>query len=351
MQTDTRAERALRRRLAILVLLHTGPCSSREIIAALEAKELSSHDRALDPASKARRQQYQFKQDMEVLRLLGYDLAYDRGQQRYSWRNSPFGLSLASDQLSSLAMLLGTFAKLTIPHAAEITGLLTFLGDHLPVEQQQLLKKQRSVFQIDFQETTDYRNADPSTLKKIERAILRGQQLEFSYRTPRDGLERRHVIEPQPLVFRQGHVYLHGWSLDWGKTLPFRLDYILPDTVSVLPTASAKQRPAPRSYTLRYWLSAVIARNKVSEHFPEHYVSCHEDGSATVTAQITNLFEAAQTLFRYREHCIVFDPPELVEQMRASTAKLYAHYHNRGEGVQLNSYEDATLSRKEKTLL
>lgn len=350
MRSDTPTERAIRRRLAILVLLHTGPQTSHEIIAALERDDLFFHDHALDPASKARRQQYQFKQDIDALRLLRYDVAYDRGQKRYSWRNSPFGLALTADQLSSLAMLLGTFAPLTIPHATEITNLLTFLADHLPAEQQRWLKKQRPTFHIDLRETTDYRNADPFTIKKIEQAIRSGQQLEFMYRTPRDGQERRHVIEPQPLVFRQGHVYLHGWSLEWGKSLSFRLDYILPGTVRVLTISSAKQRPAPRSYTLRYWLSAVIARNKVSEHFPEHQVEHHEDGSATVIARITDLFEASQILFRYREHCIVLDPPELVERMRASAVKIYTNY-TQGEGVQLNSCGDATLLSEGKVLL
>ena len=39
------------------------------------------------------------------------------------------------------------------------------------------------------------------------------------------GKERHHVIEPKPLRFKDGHVYLHGWSLDRDKELRFRLDY------------------------------------------------------------------------------------------------------------------------------
>lgn len=346
MRNDTSTERAMRRRLAILVLLHTGPRTSQEIIAILEQDDLFAQDHALDPARKASRQHLQLKKDIKALRLLQYDLAYDRGQRRYSWCNSPFGLSLTAEQLASLAMLLGTFRTLTIPHAAEIAGLLAFLAEHLPMEQQQWLKKHHPTFHIDLHETTDYRNADPATLNGIERAIRSGQQLEFTYCSPRDGRERRHVIEPQPLVFRQGHVYLHGWSLDWNKELPFRLDYIVPGTVSVLPTSSVPQRPTPRSYILRYWLSATIARNKVSEHFPDHQVERHGDGSATVTARITDLFDAMQTLFRYREHCIVLAPPELVEQMNASATKIYANY-NRNEGPQLRSSGDVTLLAKQ----
>ena len=335
MQSDTRTERAIRRRLAILVLLHIGPRSSSEIMAALGRDGLFFHDHALDPTSIERRQRYQLKQDIEALRLLGYDFAYDSVLKHYSWQNSPFGLSLASSQLASLALLLDAFKSLTIPHATEIADLLTFLADHLPTEQQRWLKKQHPSFHIDLHETTDYRDADPATIKKIEQAIQQGQHLEFTYRSPRDGQERRHVIEPQPLVFRQGHVYLHGWSIDWDKELPFRLDYILPGTAKVLPMSSAKQRPGPRSYTLRYWLDAVIARNNVSEHFPDHRVERHEDGSAIVTASITDidLFEAERTLFSYRGNCIVLDPPELVERMRKSAAQIYTHYHTQERGV------------------
>ena len=343
MRSDTRTERAIRRRLAILVLLHIGPRSSSEIVASLAGDGLFYHDRALDPDSLERRQRYQFKQDIEALRLLGYDFAYDSVSKHYNWQNSPFGLSLASSQLASLALLLETFKSLTIPHATEIADLLTFLADHLPIEQQQWLKKQHLPFHIDLHETTDYRDANPATIKKIELAIQQGRQLEFTYHS-RDGRERRHVIEPQILISRQGHVYLHGWSVDWDKELPFRLDYILPGTTEVLSKSCLKERPFSRSYTLRYRLSAIVARDHVSEHFPAQHVEYHEDGSATVTARITDLFEAMQTLFRYREHCIVLDPPKLVEQMRASAAMIYAHYHTQEGGVQLNSSAAATLS-------
>lgn len=325
MRSETNTERAIRRRLAILVLLHIGPQSFNEILADLERKDLFRQDHALDPTTIARRQRFQLKQDIEALRLLGYDLLYDSELKHYTWQNSPFGLSLTPSQLASLALLLGNFRSLTIPHAAEIADLLTFLADHLPSDQQKQLNKQRPPLHIDLQETTGYRDADPDTVKKIEQAIQQGQQLEFTYRS-RDGQERRHVIEPRPLVFRQGHVYLYGWSVDWNKDLPFRLDYIQPGTVHIL-SNSIKERPFPRSYTLRYQLSALVARDRVSKHFPDQDVEYHEDGSATVTARITDLFDTAQILFRYREHCLVLDPPELVEQMRTSIAKMYANYH------------------------
>jgi proteasome accessory factor C len=125
------------------------------------------------------------------------------------------------------------------------------------------------------------------------------------------------VIEPEPLVFERGHVYLYGWSIDRQKRLQFRLDYIIPSSAEVLHTSVLPSRPAPISYTLKYRLSPVIARNSVSQHFPSQQVETHPDGSATVTARITDLFDARRTLLSYGENCTVLEPPELVQQIRS----------------------------------
>jgi predicted DNA-binding transcriptional regulator YafY len=250
------------------------------------------------------------------LHLLGCELSFDRKTGCYCWRNSPFGLSLDQSQLATFAVLLNTFADSTVLHANEIQALLTFLKGRLPLEQQKVLDSQRRPFSIDLHETTDYRNADPQTVERIETAIRNRQQLAFRYRSPREGKERRHVIEPRPLVFERGHVYLYGWSIDHQKELRFRLDYILSGSAEVRPITIMPSRPSPITYTLKYWLSPVIARNSVSEHFPGQTVQTHPDGSATVSARIADLFEARRILLSYGENCTVLEPAELVEQMR-----------------------------------
>lgn len=327
MRSDTAAERAARRRFTLLALLHQRPYSTSELIALLDKENLFECNGEKDTSTTVRQRSYQFRRDINALRLLGCQLTFDRKTGSYSWHNSPFGLSLNQSQLATFAMLLNTFADTTVLHASEIQALLTFLKDRLPLEQQKVLDTQRRPFSIDLHETTDYRNADPQTVGYIEKAIQRGQQLEFRHRSPREGKERRHVIEPQPLVFERGHVYLHGWSLDYQKELRFRLDYILPGSARVLPTTIMRNRPSPISYVLKYRLSPVIARISVSQHFPGQAVETHPDGSATVTARITDLFEACRTLISYREHCTVLEPPELVEEMRKVTDKLYMIYH------------------------
>ena len=316
MRSDSSTERANRRRLALLALLHRRPHDYAELIAALDKDGLFSYDHASDTAVIARLQRYQFRNDIQALRKLSCDIRYDHLSRCYIWHNSPFGLSLTQEQLTTFALLLNTFNETMMLHADEIKALLSYFVDQLPQEQQKQLANRRFPFSIDLHETTDYQNADEHNIQQIERAIERSQQLKFTYRSLKEGKEHIHVIEPQPLVFERGHVYLNGWSPDYGKQLRFRLDYILPGSADVLPTRIVQNRPSPVSYVLRYQLSPVIARNGVSQHFDDQHVESHADGSATVTARITDLFDARRILLSYGENCTVFEPPKLVKQMR-----------------------------------
>ncbi len=331
MRRDTRVERAGKRRFALLVLLHIRPRHYDEIIALLDQDYLLDYDRSADASSTTRQQRYLFRHDLNALRLMGCNIEFDRRSKYYTWHNSPFGLCLGQEQLSTFAMVLDTFEETTILHATEIQALLAHFVNLLPVEQRTALASRHRSFRIDLHETTDYRNADPLTISRIEMAIERGQQLEFSYRSPREGKERRHLIEPRPLVFEHGHVYLYGWSIDYDKELRFRLDYIIPGSAHVLHPQIRSSRPRRATFRLRYRLSPVIARNRVSEHFPQQEVETHPDGSATVTAQISDLFEARRILLSYGANCRVLEPPALVEEMRKIAAELYKMYHTPGE--------------------
>ena len=327
MRGNTPAERAAKRRYAILVMLHEHPRTYHEIVAALNQQQLFDDDRSINAAKQHK---YQFRHDLAALGLMGCKVEYERSSKWYVWRNSPFGLSLNTLQLSTFALLCDTFEEATILHVDEIHNLLDYFTGLLSSDQQKKLNRLRHPFSIDLHETTDYRNADAATVARIEMAIQRGQQLGFSYRTSRDGKERHHVIEPRPLVFERGHVYLYGWSLDWDKELRFRLDYIVPGSAEVLHTSIVPNRPARVSKQLRYRLNPVIARNSVSLHFSGQVVEAHADGSATVTAKITDLFEARRILLSYGKNCTVLEPPELVAEMRDHAAELYKMYHKLG---------------------
>ena len=326
MRSDSFTERANRRRLALLVLLHRRPHGYDELIAALDKDGLFSYDHASEAAVIARQQYYQFRNDIQALHRLSCDIRCDRRSRCYIWHNSPFGLALTQEQLTTFALLLNTFNDTMMIHADEIKALLSYFVEQLPPEQQKQLARHRYPFSIDLHETTDYHNADAHNIQRIELAIERSQQLKFAYRSLSEGKEHVHIVEPQPLVFERGHVYLNGWSPEYGKTLRFRLDYILPGSAEVLPTRIAKSRPSPVSYVLRYQLSPVIARNGVSQHFADQHVDLHADGSATVTARITDLFDARRILLSYGENCTVLEPPRLVKQMRTVAADFSKKY-------------------------
>ena len=184
MKRDTRADRAAKRRFAILTLLHIRPRRHDEMVAALNQAKLFDDDCCTDSASTARQQRFQFRHDCNALRLMGCEIVYDRRSKYYTWCNSPFGLRLDQVQLSTFAMLLDTFVDSSILHANDIRALLTYLVSLLPADQQKILGTGRRPFSIDLHETTDYRLADPDTIKKIELSILRGQQLEFVHKSP-----------------------------------------------------------------------------------------------------------------------------------------------------------------------
>jgi predicted DNA-binding transcriptional regulator YafY len=328
MKRDSTTERAVRRRIALLSLLHTQPRPYQAIVEYLTEQDLLDYDRFASPTDIAVRQKAQFKRDLKAWKASGFIIEWQRQTNCYVWTNSPFKLSLNSSQLRAFSLLWETFEKTQILHSGEIQDLLLHLKNLLPVEQQKFLDGPHQSYSINLRETTDYRQADPTTVEKIERAIRQGQRLEFLYVSPRDGKERHHLIESQPLVFERGHVTFKGWSIPWQKWLPFRLDHVVAGSAQVLPDLVERVRPGGPTYQLVYWLSPIIARLGVSGHFKGQQVTAHPDGSATVSAPITDLFEARRLLLGYGQNCRVLEPPELVEQFRQVAEALYQTYAN-----------------------
>jgi hypothetical protein len=166
--------------------------------------------------------------------------------------------------------------------------------------------------------------------------------LSFSYWSTFDTeAPRRHRVAPYGLFFRpEGHAYLDATLLEVTPAksetihaaIDYRLDRIVVGTVAVLPTMLPPRRPRPRAYTLRYRLLPVVARRRdVAAYFPDTHITYHDDGSATVTATVTNLWQTRQILLRYGDACEVLEPPELIALFRATVAGLTALYGN-GEG-------------------
>ena len=79
------------------------------------------------------------------------------------------------------------------------------------------------------------------------------------------------------------------------------------------------ERVQPPSYALHYRLLPDVARRRdVTSLFPGSQITYHDDGTADVTATITNLWQTRQALLRYGAGCVVVDPPELVDMFRAT---------------------------------
>jgi predicted DNA-binding transcriptional regulator YafY len=164
---------------------------------------------------------------------------------------------------------------------------------------------------------------DGTVLAAVKHAIDERRELAFLYWSTFDvDAPRRHRVAPYAIFFRpEGHGYLDATLLEvapsGGETLQaaidYRLDRIVPGTTQVLPRVLPPARPQRRAYTLRYHLLPVVARrHDVAAYFPNTQIAYHDDGSATVTATVTNLWQTRQILLRYGTACEVVEPPELI---------------------------------------
>lgn len=327
MSSDSSAQQVNnQRRLLILSLLHTRPYTKAELYRALIAEGAFAPD-AYDQQTMSSAQDAQFRRDLIAIRAIGCDIDNDHRTLVYTWRNSPFSLSLAPAHLSALSIVLDTFADSSIPHANDIRALFAHLLDLLPDAQRKSISSRRA-FTINLRELNSYSNTDQHTATQIEKAIARGVRLQFTYCTPRDGKLRQHEVEPLKLEYRGGHVYLYGWHIRRNKELPYRLDNIIAGSAQAGNLLAQHQRIGPQPVTIRYRLSAEIARNSVSQHFANQQVERHPDGAATITAQTDDLFEAKRILLSYGEHCTVEAPPDLVAEFRQIATNLYQTYCN-----------------------
>jgi hypothetical protein len=107
----------------------------------------------------------------------------------------------------------------------------------------------------------------------------------------------------------------------------YRLDRIVPGTLKRLPQRLAPGRPPRQVYRLRYRLAPDLARrHDFAVWFADTKVSFEAGGGAIVEGETTDLWLARQILLRYREHCRVLEPPELVAMMRAGVERMALMY-------------------------
>lgn len=317
---------AFRRRLLLLRLLLRYARTKEELIAAVQ-EELGTDGYPMAAESA-------LKHDLDTLKT-EYDcrIRYHAQIQCYVLEDLGYMalLDIPEDCLETLAFLEVSFSHGSdLPEYTNIRLLLERVMLMLSPNRRQEYERRNTIVKQQLVGTVPTQiNAD--VLLKIRRAISKRQEVEFDYLSTFDrDTPRRHRVAPYAIFFRpEGHGYLDATLLDVKPRLretihapiSYRLNRIIPGSVKILPNMLPPERISPRRYRLRYWLAPVVARRRdMAIYFPNTHITFHQDESATVTATITNLWQARQILLRYGTACQVLEPPELRELFR-ETAK------------------------------
>jgi len=321
-----------RRRLLLVRLLLRGPAIAADLIAAVQT-ELG--DEGYPPAAVAA-----LKHDFDALKAeYGCQIVFQREHGVYALTD--LGdlalLDLPPECMEALAFLDASFpAGAALPEQANLRALLDRVLRLLPSARQAQHQQRRSAMRLSLPDSGAGR-IDTPTLTTVKRAIEERRELVMTYWSTFDtDTPRRHRVAPYGIFFRpEGHVYLDATLLEvtpeHGETLyaaiDYRLDRIVPGSVQVLPAMLPPQRLQPKTYALRYRLHPIVARRRdVAAYFPNTQISYHDDGSAGVTATVTNLWQTRQVLLRYGTACEVLEPVELIELFQQTARGLAEIY-------------------------
>ncbi|NWF81890.1 MAG: WYL domain-containing protein [Chloroflexi bacterium] len=320
-----------RRRLLLVRTLLRSAATSADLVAAINA-ELG--DQGYPAAASAA-----LKHDFDALKgEYGCLIRYDRRTRCYVLDD--LGelalLDLPDPCMEALAFLDASFpAGSGLPEHAHIRALLERVRLLLPPARQAQLRRQRPAMRLGV--GAGARPIDPQVLDLVKRACEQRRELAFDYLSSFDiDTPRRHRVAPYGVTFRpEGHGYLDATLLEVTPragepihaAIDYRLDRIVPGSLEILPTVLPPERIPPPRYTLRYRLAPQVARRRdVASYFPETQITYHADGSATVTATVSNLWQTRQVLLRYGDGCTVLEPAELVALFAQTAHGLSAIY-------------------------
>lgn len=328
--------RTFHRRLFLVRRLVRGPADAATIIADTRGFFNHSDDAEdiypADARAALRHDLAALRDEFECVITLGPDSCYaiaDYGRLAL--------LDLPDEDLEALAFLLSNFSESSLPNAGRVDALLDRIVALLPPERQRGLPRPARDVRLDY--PTPSRSLTAHTLERVRRALSR-QQLSFAYRSSYAEGDSvvLHRVAPYGLLFRDGHHYLDAFCHDCGdptiapRYRLYRLDRVVDDSVRALPDVLPPIAPLRPRHRLRYTLSPAVARQRdVALWFPGSAVRFHPDGSAEVSAETADLWQARQILLRYREHCQVHEPPELVALMRESAALLARLYLDKAD--------------------
>jgi len=325
-----------RRRLILVRALLRAPSGRADLVTAVQ-HELGDEGYPSDTASA-------FKKDLDALKQeYGCRIRFHRTMNCYVLEDlgNLALLDLPDDCMEALSFLDASFPSGSdIAAHAGVRALLDRILKLLPGQRQhQHTQTRHTVSMQPLGASTG--SIDPDVLMTVRRAIAQRRELSFNYRSnTADQTYTRHRVAPYEIyVSAEGHSYLDATLIEVSPrhpatvipaAIPYRIDRIVAGTVIVLNTVLPKERMKPRSYTLRYRLVPAVARRRdVSTYFPNTEIIYHEDGSATVSATITNLWQTRQILLRYGSACEVLEPLELIEMFCTTVtgmAQTYRRY-------------------------
>ena len=318
-----------RRRLALLRRLLRGSAHAAVLIA--DVNDLfpdvpeGVYDDAGDPDAALRH-------DVGVLRSYFECVVSYHREQGYTLK-SPGTLALLDlpdDELEALGFLLATYGEGELPVAPAVGRMLDRIMQLLPEERRRRVPRARLAT---VQPRIIY-DVPRTTIRDLKRALGR-QQVRFAYRaaTATHAHAANNTVSPYELISRDGHSYLEGYCLNCdppflpNRYVTYRVDRIVPGSLVVLPTTAPAEPPARPRVTVRYRLAPEVARRgDVALWLPDSTLFSEPDGSLVVTAQVQSLWQTRQVLLRYREHCTVLEPPELIAMLRETVARMARVY-------------------------
>lgn len=317
-----------RRRLAIFRQLFREECTAETLIASINAQ--FNHDGYPDNATTA------LRHDLNALRSeYNCKIRFDRRNGHYRLIDvGDFAiLDLSSESRDALNFLDKNYSDDSVLSAfVNIQHLLRQIMMLVPDTQLRNANMPLLVRNPGKQTTT----IDKRTLHAVRRALDNKQQLEFDYVSNFEVHgPRRHVVAPYNIFFRDGHGYLEAvvmstnppGNVQPNATAEFRLDRIVVRSAKMLPISNPAVRPAQPTYHIMYQLPPDVARRRdLADFFPNQKTTYHDDGSATITADVHNLWTTRQILLRYGGACRVIEPPALVDLFRDTTRQMIAQY-------------------------
>lgn len=331
--------RAYRRTLHIIRALQRGPLDRQ----ALQALVRESEGEDAYGAATARAAQKAFEEDLKRAReQLGVTIRYNRTLAAYEIADieATGWLDLSDETLEALSIVFHTFDA-EAPHAARVRRALDELLAWLPAARRQQVMQQRPGLALELRDLD--REAPPQIIDTVRQAIERRRVLGFIYLSPRydDQRPRRVEMEPHELAHEEGHWYLRGHvramqtPTGWiypARARRFRVSYIQAEGLEIRPEKLPLTPRPRRTFQIRYRLHPDLARGHISARFDDTTVCLLDDGWAEVTATAHDEFHVAQTLFRYADKCVVLEPPEVVEMVRAWLWGMLKLYEESREG-------------------